>query len=157
MEVHLMHRPANRKPLNPIHGIARWIHPPILPCEATLAGLPGLLHVETARVGTVYMVTVHVAAGAVTGYRLTKPDGTKYDIDALRFTCDCPDATFNANRPGGCKHARALRAALREIGVRVSPDTLQPVPLDGFTPGRDDEPALCGSLAYRHFDSRPAA
>jgi hypothetical protein len=52
---------------------------------------------------------------ALVGYRLRKPDGTLYDVgivDPHGWTCDCPDATFHPERPGGCKHAAALRAAL---------------------------------------------
>jgi uncharacterized Zn finger protein len=37
-----------------------------------------------------------------------------YDVDVRvePWTCDCPDATFHAERPGGCKHVLALKAAL---------------------------------------------
>jgi hypothetical protein len=50
---------------------------------------------------------------AVIGYRLLKRDGrTAYDVDAERWTCDCPDATY-CPRPGGCKHSKALRTALQ--------------------------------------------
>jgi hypothetical protein len=52
----------------------------------------------------------------VFGYRLTKPaDLASYDICTHEqpWKCDCPDATFHPERPGGCKHVAALRAALR--------------------------------------------
>jgi hypothetical protein len=29
--------------------------------------------------------------------------------------CDCPDHTFHPERPGGCKHMRALAAALAAL------------------------------------------
>jgi hypothetical protein len=32
------------------------------------------------------------------------------------WTGDCPDATFHPERPGGCKHVAALRAALKAAG-----------------------------------------
>lgn len=53
------------------------------------------------------------------GWRLYRflPDGTPtaYDIDIhapYGWQCDCPDGTFRPNRPGGCKHVQALKAAL---------------------------------------------
>ena len=33
------------------------------------------------------------------------------------WTCDCPDATFRPDRPGGCKHVNALRSALLRINL----------------------------------------
>jgi hypothetical protein len=53
----------------------------------------------------------------VDGFRLTKPDGTVYDLDTTEepWVCDCPDATFHPERPGGCKHCAALRAALPSL------------------------------------------
>jgi hypothetical protein len=47
-----------------------------------------------------------------------KADGTLYDVDceqAWGWQCDCPDATFRPERPGGCKHVRALREAIAEL------------------------------------------
>jgi hypothetical protein len=49
------------------------------------------------------------------GYRLSKPSGEVYDLAADCSTCDCADATFHPERPGGCKHQRALRAALASL------------------------------------------
>ena len=50
------------------------------------------------------------------GFRLTKPDGTVYDIDTNTswggWSCDCPDGTYRGHRPGGCRHVAGLRAAL---------------------------------------------
>ena len=56
-----------------------------------------------------------VAAAAV---RFVKDDGEIYDLslgtDGVA-RCDCPDGTFHAERPGGCKHLRALRALVRKF------------------------------------------
>ena len=49
------------------------------------------------------------------GFRLYRWKGAEIkaiDIDAQTWQCDCEDATYRPNRPGGCKHVRALRAAL---------------------------------------------
>ena len=56
--------------------------------------------------------------GRIVGYRLTKPDGTVYDVSTTEpygWTCDCPDMTFRSERPGGCKHVRSLQAALAQL------------------------------------------
>lgn len=51
-------------------------------------------------------------------YRWKGRDIVAYDIDTHTdwggWQCDCPDGTYRPNRPGGCKHAVALRAALEE-------------------------------------------
>jgi hypothetical protein len=68
--------------------------------------------------GQPYTVTVLRGPNGVMGYRMGKADGTVYDIGTTekRWTCDCPDATVNGERPGGCKHVAALRAALAVAG-----------------------------------------
>jgi uncharacterized Zn finger protein len=38
-----------------------------------------------------------------------------YDLPADLSGCDCPDATYHPERPGGCKHGAALRAALATL------------------------------------------
>jgi hypothetical protein len=67
---------------------------------------------------TDYTVTVLRGPDSVLGYRLAKADGTVYDVCVTeeRWTCDCPDATYKPERPGGCKHVAALRAALKAAG-----------------------------------------
>jgi hypothetical protein len=58
------------------------------------------------------------AVEALVGYRLLKANATMYDVGTTAphgWTCDCPDATFHPERPGGCKHVSALRAALAAL------------------------------------------
>jgi hypothetical protein len=47
-------------------------------------------------------------------YRLSKPDGTAYDVALTGFglTCDCPDFIFRRDGidPDGCKHIKAMVA-----------------------------------------------
>jgi hypothetical protein len=61
-------------------------------------------------------VILHLSSGI--GFRLEQGDRTTYDVntEADPWTCDCPDATFHPERPGGCKHVAALRAALKAAG-----------------------------------------
>jgi hypothetical protein len=69
---------------------------------------------------TAYEVLPLYDGEALVGYRLVKADGTMYDVGTAGphgWTCDCPDATFRPDRPGGCKHAVALRAALQRINL----------------------------------------
>jgi hypothetical protein len=47
-------------------------------------------------------------------FRLSKDDGTAYDVIQTQFgpECDCPDFIYRRAGidPGGCKHVRALAA-----------------------------------------------
>ncbi len=84
--------------LREVHGTCSW-----LPDEAN-----GNRVLEIN--GTAYEVEALVG-----GYRLYRWKGAEIktiDIDAQTWQCDCEDATFRPERPGGCKHVRALKAAL---------------------------------------------
>jgi hypothetical protein len=74
--------------------------------------------------GMDYQVNPNVAEGpaALKAYRLTKTDGTEYDLaehisppveEARHYvTCDCPDFIFRRDGidPEGCKHIKAMVA-----------------------------------------------
>jgi hypothetical protein len=97
---------ANRQPkakTRPVSGNCRWV----LPIGEVGTGVLAIN-------GRNYTVTVLRGPNGVLGYRLVKADGTTYDVCTTEehWTCDCPDATFQPERPGGCKHVAALRAAL---------------------------------------------
>jgi hypothetical protein len=101
---------VNRQPkakTRPVSGSCRWVLS-IGECGT------GVLAIN----GTNYTVTVLRGQNGIVGYRMAKVDGTVYDIGTTeeRWTCDCPDATFHPERPGGCKHVVALRAALKATG-----------------------------------------
>lgn len=102
---------VNRLPkakVRPASGKCRWV----VPIGETGAGVLAIN-------GTDYVVTVLRDQSRVLGYRLTKPaDMAFYDIciQGTPWKCDCPDATFHPERPGGCKHVAALRAALAAAG-----------------------------------------
>jgi hypothetical protein len=81
---------------------------------------PGCLIISSAdgrgKVTTAaYLVRVVAENGRVIGYQLRKATGEVYDLAADVSSCDCPDATFHPERPGGCKHQRALKAALAAL------------------------------------------
>jgi hypothetical protein len=99
-----------RKATRSAAGFCRWLTRPNAHHEG------GVLDIN----GTRYEVLPLYDGEALVGYRLLKADGTMYDLCAVApggWTCDCPDATFNPERPGGCKHARALQAALRALAL----------------------------------------
>ena len=54
------------------------------------------------------------ASAAIKAYRLSKADGTDYDVAQTRhgLTCDCPDFIFHRDGidPEGCKHIKAMVA-----------------------------------------------
>src|SRR5262245_51314978 len=109
--------PRSRKPLQPVHVCGQFLQRPIPPCEIVgPAGKPGVLSID----GTPYLCSYvgelpPEGEPVVRGYRVVKADGAVYDIDTTAphgWTCDCPDATYRSERPGGCRHVQALRQAL---------------------------------------------
>jgi hypothetical protein len=104
-----MNATTSRKGLQPATGSCHWLSQPNRLHQG------GVLQIN----GTAYTVDpiLDDDTGALLGHRLSKADGGMYDIDRQTGQCDCPDATFRPDRPGGCKHSRALQAALRAIGL----------------------------------------
>jgi hypothetical protein len=90
-----------RQATQPATGTCRWLTRPSRPGEY------GVLAVN----GTAYEVLALFDGDTLAGYRLLKADGAMYDLPADLGGCDCPDHTFHPERPGGCKHMQALRAA----------------------------------------------
>ena len=113
----MTHATASRKPVKPVSGSCRWLVPLVIGLR------PGRLAITNARgVTAEYTVTPHADhTGRVIGYRLTKDDGTAYDVDSDLWECDCPDYLTRAARRegGGCKHTKALRAALPRCPVLI--------------------------------------
>lgn len=120
-----------RGPVNPVAPSWAWIQRPLWPCDLAPAGLPGMLLIN----GVPYMLVIHadlMPAGpsVTTSFRLIKCDGTLYDLLPNCSACDCADATFRSERPGGCKHCVAVRQALAAIGYPVDdPKPTPPRPL----------------------------
>jgi hypothetical protein len=99
-----------RQATRPAAGLCRWLSKPNAHHEG------GVLQIN----GTAYEVLPLYDGEALVGYRLLKADATMYDVGTTAphgWTCDCPDATFHPERPGGCKHIQALKAALRAAGL----------------------------------------
>ena len=92
--------------------------------------LDGLRYDPADGAGTVVLNGKLYLLGAVkdgprtTGLAFGPLDGTDrvHHVDFTApygWTCDCEDATFNGDRPGGCKHrvaARRMAEALRQAG-----------------------------------------
>lgn len=100
-----------RKPLKQVSVTWKWYHFPVWPCSLLKDGRPGLLESN----GAFY----DVLPLSLTGYRLRKVStGDVHDVDctpAWGWQCDCGDATFRPERPGGCRHVAALREALASL------------------------------------------
>lgn len=102
------------KPLAPAAVISHWL---VLP---SAADMDSQVAIEDAKLATFYRLVAHLdqRTGEVMGYRLTKVDGTTYDLDPTGtwgWTCDCPDGLHRGNRPGGCRHAVAVRQLLASL------------------------------------------
>jgi hypothetical protein len=100
-----------RKPLEAVHGVCNWILQP--------AGRrPGILSINDIA----YLVEVLRHEGQPYGFRLSRQDARKgaeheYQLPVDLTDCDCPDAVYNAERPGGCKHRQALAVAIAALGT----------------------------------------
>jgi hypothetical protein len=122
--------PRPRKPLAAAAVAFHWISKPILPATPDGPFWSGLLVIGTGPAAKCYMVSAILGANGddlpgMLGWRLTLRDGETRDVDALTWSCDCPDATFRSDRPGpnghgsNCKHVVNLRAALQAIGLEA--------------------------------------
>jgi hypothetical protein len=107
-------KPKPRKPATEVHGVCRWIELP-LPIADFESGILAIT-VTPARgkpVTEEYVVTLPADRS---GARLTKPDGTQYFVDlANGGLCDCKDREYRPERPGGCKHLRAVIVAVAAL------------------------------------------
>jgi hypothetical protein len=114
------------------HGSCRWSLRPILPTAGNINGQPGLLTITTdKRPDVQYLVTALAEqfrdGVVIRGFAMTKADGKVHHLDADEgLRCDCEDATFHPERPGGCRHQAALRAALATIGLHYTDLTTPP-------------------------------
>jgi hypothetical protein len=108
------------KPATEVHGICRWVGGAPSPVQLD-SGDAVLLIAPAGKSPTAYHVQrIADTARRTLGYRLTKA-GTEdavYDLEAVdggnSLRCDCPDATY-VDRPGGCKHSKALSVALARL------------------------------------------
>src|SRR4051794_34518234 len=95
------------KATRPAAGTCRWLAEPNAHHEG------GVLEIN----GTPYDLLPLYDGEERVGYRLLKADGAMYDVPADLTGCDCPDATFHPERPGGCKHRASLKAALTALSL----------------------------------------
>jgi hypothetical protein len=123
-----MKRTGPKKSPQPVRSACHWLHVPILPSPAAPQGWPGLLWIEAetqrGQVGDVYMLTPLADLSnppGLVGWRLTRSDGTRHDIDGTFYSCTCRDSQ---SRPRACKHVKALQAALLAIGVHIPAEML---------------------------------
>ncbi len=104
--------PRSRKPLRPVSGRVRVLRP-VGSVNATTG--------EVSISGKCYYLTVHATGYRLTGWDRQHRQPTAYDLPADLSGCDCPDAVYAGERPGGCKHRRAL-AALKAAGKLAVPE-----------------------------------
>jgi hypothetical protein len=112
-----------KKTLKPVTGSARWVGG--TPTRNRLDDGDAILRIAVTGQDepTFYHVQSNKDGEKVVGYRLfkiTSLDKTEtYDLGVTShgLTCDCADATYNSEQPGGCKHKVALSAALKAAGL----------------------------------------
>jgi hypothetical protein len=94
-------QPRPRKQVKPVRGTVRVLRP---------VGVVNPTTGEVAINGRAYYLTRHATGYRLTGYDPRERQATVYDLPADLSSCDCPDATFQPEREGGCKHRRSLLA-----------------------------------------------
>jgi hypothetical protein len=114
--MHSLTRPAPRvKPATvPATGTLRWALQPTDTHPGCLV-ITSLDRRTGKPVSTAYLVSSVLDNGRLIGWTLKKTDGTAYDLPADLSSCDCPDACFRPERPGGCRHMKALAAGLKAL------------------------------------------
>jgi hypothetical protein len=82
------------------------------------------------------------------GWQLLRPAAGRVDAASYcvlvhdgDLLCDCPDSTYRPDRPEGCKHQRALAAALRAL--ERTPPRCPTCGDHGYVPVGPDEMAPC--------------
>jgi hypothetical protein len=110
-------KPARKaeKPPAPVSGVCRWVERPVASPDSLARR--GVLQIN----GVEYLVAELLCPETALplGWTLTRPaagrtDAASYAVLVCNgdLMCDCPDATYRPDRPGQCKHCRALSAAL---------------------------------------------
>jgi hypothetical protein len=101
-----------------VHGTCRWIQRPA--ARADSPARKGRLQINGAEYLVLELLCSETALQL--GWTLIRPaqgrvDAAAYDVLLWQgeMQCQCPDAEYRAGRPGGCKHARALAAALAAL------------------------------------------
>ena len=102
-----------RKPLDPVNVTGRLI-------TGLNSGLTDLfdgcaiLEIEDYKELTSYWCGAStVVQGHNTSLHLQRfATGVKYELPADLSSCSCPDGIYRSDRPGGCRHAVALRQSL---------------------------------------------
>lgn len=99
-----------RRPVKPVHGICRWIRKLVLPHGIGTIAINGVEYDVEAQLNI---------DDQVMGFRLVKTDDTEYRIDTSNgsWRCTCMDAICRSDRPGGCKHVAAMKAATQSLPV----------------------------------------
>jgi hypothetical protein len=106
------------KPPAEVHGTCRWVQRPVASPDSPAR--KGVLSIN----GVGYLVAELLCPETQLplGWTLTRPadkrvDAASYDvlIHEGELLCHCPDSVYRPDRPQGCKHQRALAAALAAL------------------------------------------
>ncbi len=131
-------KPRQRKPLEPISGTVKLLEP----IGAVNDRTGKILIVAQTKCGPVSTECYLEYTGC--GYRLVGWDAEEgkvktYDLPLTLDSCDCPDATYNPDRPQGCKHQKALRKLIAEGKIPAAIDEVSLPPYEA------DLPETCGA------------
>jgi len=118
---------SSRRAASPVrHGTCRWVAGWRSSLDALLNGSGAVLSITSVTgrgpVTNEYMVTPKLDSKGLAGWSMIRTDTLAdeaaeligYDMDAELTTCSCPDHQYRGCQ---CKHLRALRAALKSLGI----------------------------------------
>jgi hypothetical protein len=109
-----------RKPLAPV-AVTGVFEPGVMPHDL-LHGCAILTVTDAARQEVFYWATAITASGRVVALDLQKfgrlPGEDRHRATLDPLACDCEDATYRPDRPGGCRHVNAVRQAMIELASR---------------------------------------
>lgn len=110
---------ARTRPATSAHGVCRWVGGNSAARRAIDQGFAALLSIQVeGKEAAVYYVCRH----GDRCWRLQRLAETNEVLAAYLVTneaCTCPDSVYRPARQGRCKHSRALRVALRTIGMEL--------------------------------------
>jgi hypothetical protein len=96
------------------HVVPAWAEAGVAPRRRNIRPARAACQLTMAINGIDYQVhsSRSEPSAVLKAYRLSKADGTAYDValTAYGLTCDCPDSIFHCDGidPDGCKHIKAL-------------------------------------------------
>ena len=105
--------PARVKPSKPLLPVSVVAHFVAEPTDEDLLIGAAVLEIVDDREMSSYWLQANTERGNIVGWSLRKfGSGEVYHLPRDLSSCECGDAVYRSERPGGCRHQQAIRQAL---------------------------------------------